>query len=103
MFASPTTISTPASTISCVGAGVDEPEQADGEMTGVGGRADLVVDDDHRAAALPEPEHRLHEVAAVRAKEPGGAHDEALPVHQSRGALTAELGAPVGVDRIGVV
>jgi hypothetical protein len=72
-------------------------------MAGVGGAADLVVDHDHRAAALPEAQHRLDEVASVRAEEPGGANDEALPVDQRGCPLPRELGAAVRVDRIGIV
>ena len=53
-------------------------------------------------ALAGEPQHRGDEVRAVRAEQPGGAHDRVRAGRGGRdGALARELGAAVGAERRG--
>src|SRR5439155_9802945 len=69
---------------------VEQPHEAGGEMTGVGGAADLVTDHDHLVLGVREPEHRVDEVTAVHAEEPGRANDEVTLVRSRRLLLPGE-------------
>ena len=75
---------------------------AGGQVAGVGRAAELVVDHGELVARGGELEHRVDEVLAVRAEDPGGADDR---VRRGRGGLHRELArelrAPVGADRAG--
>ena len=82
---------------------VEQPHEAGGEMTGVGGAADLVTDHDHLVLGVREPEHRVDEVTAVHAEEPGRANDEVTLVRSRRLLLAGELRLPVGRQRVGLV
>ena len=50
---------------------VEQPHEARGEVPGVRRAADLVAHDHDLLAVLGEAEHRLDEVAAVDAEQPG--------------------------------
>ena len=85
-----------------VGARLGDRDQRRGEVAGVCGTAELVVDYRDLVALGAEPQHRVDEVLAVRAEHPRGADDR---VRRRRGgldgALAGELRAPVGADRAG--
>ncbi len=85
-----------------VDAELDPLDQADdpvGEVPGVGGRADLVAHDQDLVLGRGEAQHRLDEVGAADAEEPGGADDEVALVGRRRRLLAGELGAAVGRER----
>ena len=69
----------------------------------VGGAADLVGDDEHLGLLAAEPQHRLDEVRAAEAEQPGGADDEVARVGDRDRGLARLLRAAVGRDRRGQV
>ena len=82
---------------------LDQADDAVGEVPGVGRRADLVADDQHLAVVGGEAQHRLDEVGAADAEEPGGADDEVALVGGRGRLLAGQLGAAVGGERRGLV
>ncbi len=82
---------------------LDQPHEPVGEVPGVGGRADLVADDEDLVLVGREAQHRLDEVAAADAEQPGGADDEVALVGGGGRLLAGQLGAAVGGERRGLV
>jgi hypothetical protein len=84
------------------GVGGDQRVDRRGDIAGPGRLAALVVDHRGGRARPGQPEHRLHEVAAVRAVQPGGAdHVAGLWQRGPHGELACQLGAAVGAARGG--
>ena len=82
---------------------LDQADDAVGEVPGVGRRADLVADDQHLVLGRGEAQHRLDEVGAADAEEPGGADDEVALVGGRGRLLAGELAAAVGGERRGLI
>ena len=74
-----------------------------GEVGRIGRIALLVVDDLDRVAGAGEMQHRLDEVRAARAVEPGGAQDGVIGIGGADGGFASELGAAIGGARLGCV
>src|SRR5260370_596186 len=74
-----------------------------GDVAGAGRRADLVGDDPQDWALSGEPQHRLDEIAAVRAVDPGGAQDYVVGKSAAHGLIAGLLALtvnPEGLHRI---
>jgi hypothetical protein len=79
------------------GGGVDQLDEARGEVAGPRGLAALVVDHGQGLVRAGEAHHGLREIAAVRPVEPGRAdHVAALGVRREHELLALGLGATVG-------
>src|SRR5260370_18050499 len=66
-----------------------------GDVAGAGRRADLVGDDPQDWALSGEPQHRLDEIAAVRAVDPGGAQDYVVGKSAAHGLIAGLLALTV--------
>src|SRR4029077_3408006 len=75
---------------------LDQADDAVGEVPGVGGRADLVADDEDLAVIGGEAQHGLDEVAPTGPEQPGGADDEVALVGSAGRLLPGQLAAAVG-------
>ena len=82
---------------------LDQADDAVSEVPSVGRRADLVADDEDLAMVGGEAEHRLDEVGAAGAEQPGGADDEVALVGGAGRLLPGQLAAPVCRERRGLV
>ena len=83
-------------------AALGDVDQRGREVAGVGRAAGLVVDHGDLVALGADAAHRVDEVLAVRAEDPGGANDRAAgPPAVGHRLLAGELGAPVGALRAG--
>ena len=74
-----------------------------GQVAGPRGAADLVGDDADLVALGAEAQHRVDEVAAAGAEDPGGPHDRVSRRGVGDLLLPAQLGQPVDrlrVDRV---
>ncbi len=72
-----------------------------GEVRGEGRRAVLVGDDADLLPLLREPQHRLDEVRAIRAADPGGADHRAARIGGEHGPLPRFLGRAIDAERAG--
>ena len=74
----------PATCRTPVGAALGDLDERGREVAGVRRAADLVVDDGDLVALGAEPQHRVDEVAAVRAEQPRGADDRGAAARPRR-------------------
>jgi len=81
-----------------VAVGLDHIDEEAGQVKGVGGGADLVVDDADLVVGPADAEHGLDEVFAVFAEDPGDADDEVFVKEGGDGELSVQLGAAVDVE-----
>src|SRR5262249_22475268 len=66
------------------------------------GRAATLIGDHAQAVALGgKPQDGLHEVAPMRAVEPGRAHDHVTRIPSADGAFAGKLAAAIGIKRSG--
>ena len=77
---------------------LDQPDDAIGEVPGVGRRADLVADDQHLALVAARRSIVSTKFAAG-AEQPGRADDEVALVGRRGRLLAGQLGAAVGRER----
>ena len=73
------------------------------KIVGVGRSSDLIGHDLQRIVRLANVQHRLDEVLAVDAEDPGNAHDEVLVQISAYRKLAFELGLTVDVQRLVVL
>ena len=78
--------------------GVDGEDRL-GDIHGGGGAADLVGDHAERLTLDGEAHHRLQEIGAVNAVDPGGAQDRVSRVGGAHRGLAVGLGATVDAER----
>jgi hypothetical protein len=74
-----------------------------GQHPAPGGRADLVVDHPQFVALAQQTQHGQQEIRPARAIDPTGAEDQRTGARFEQGALAAELGLAIDVERVGAV
>src|ERR1700704_1614594 len=78
---------------------VDDRQDGNGEVRGVGWIAALVVHNADLRPILGEPQHRLDEVVPEGAHHPGRAQDDVSWAGYRHASLTLELAAAVDAER----
>ena len=79
--------------------GFDHIDQEPGQVIGIGGSADLVVDDAYGVMVFASVEHRLDKVLAVDAEDPRNSDDEVFVEKGADCQLSFQFALSVDVER----